>query len=338
VLIDAKVSLLGSNPSETVDEVASYLGVRRASVGGSRFLLNGRPYFLRGVLNQGYRASTLLANQGTAELRGEIELAKAMGFNTMRVHQKAEDPRLLYWADRLGLLLWAETGAAYEFSTTAVEQLTAEWVALVRRDRSHPSVVAWVPINESWGFPNLRTDPAQQNFAAGIAGLTRALDPGRPVMSNEGWEHVDSDILGVHDYTSDPLELQARYGDTATVRRSLDTPGDAAAGRVVALTDGQLVKFDDGEAPFVVSEFGGLSLRPASDAFTYTQVSSDSDLAALLQEMFAVLRSSPAVAGFCYTQLFDTGQETNGLVDERGEPKLPVETIRYIVTGEKESR
>jgi beta-galactosidase/beta-glucuronidase len=338
VLIDATVSLLDSQAGEAVDEVTSYLGVRSAGVGGSRFLLNGRPYFLRGVLNQGYRASTMLANQGTDELRAEIELAKAMGFNTMRVHQKAEDPRLLYWADRLGLLLWAETGAAYEFSSTAVEQLTAEWVALVRRDRSHPSVVAWVPINESWGLPNLRTDPAQRRFAAGIADLTRALDPSRPVMSNEGWEHVDSDILGVHDYSSDPLELRDRYGDAASVRRSLGAPSDAAAGRVVALTDAQLAKFDAGEAPFMVTEFGGLSLRPASDAFTYTHVSSDTDLAALLQEMFAALRSSPAVAGFCYTQLFDTAQETNGLADESGEPKLPIDTVRYIVTGEKEPR
>jgi hypothetical protein len=106
----------------------------------------------------------------------------------------------------------------------------------------------------------------------------------------------------------------------------------------VALTDAQLAKFDAGEAPFMVTEFGGLSLRPASDAFTYTHVSSDTDLAALLQEMFAALRSSPAVAGFCYTQLFDTAQETNGLADERGEPKLPIDTVRYIVTGEKEPR
>ncbi|BEP13308.1 glycoside hydrolase family 2 TIM barrel-domain containing protein [Acidothermaceae bacterium B102] len=338
VLLDATVSLHGAGPGAPLDEVTSYLGVRSAGVGGSRFLLNGRPYFLRGVLNQGYRAATLLANQGTHELRREVELAKAMGFNTMRLHQKAEDPRLLFWADRLGLLLWAETGAAYEFTSTAIEQLTAEWVALVRRDRSHPSVVAWVPINESWGLPQLRTDPAQRSFAAGIADLTRALDPGRPVMSNEGWEHVDSDILGVHDYTSDPAELRERYGDAATVRRSLEHPGDAAAGRVVALTAAQLAKFDAGNAPFMVSEFGGLSLRPASDAFAYTEVSSDSDLAALLQDMFVALRSSPAVAGLCYTQLFDTAQETNGLLDERGEPKLPIETVRYIVTGEKDPR
>ena len=173
VLIDATVSLVDSDSGAPVDTVASYFGIRRAGVGGGRFLLNGRPYFLAAVLNQGYRADTHLANAGTAQLRGEIELAKSMGFNAMRIHQKAEDPRILFWADRLGLLIWAEIGATYEFSATAVEQLTTEWLSLVRRDRSHPAVVAWVPINESWGLPNLGGDSAQRHFAAAIAGLTR---------------------------------------------------------------------------------------------------------------------------------------------------------------------
>ncbi|WP_308012353.1 glycoside hydrolase family 2 protein, partial [Actinacidiphila acidipaludis] len=115
------------------DTVDSYVGVRSAGVGGGAFLLNGHPYYVRSVLNQGYRPETQLANRGTAELRREVELIKAMGFNAVRVHQKAEDPRFLYWADRLGLLVWGETGAAYEFGVEAVELLTREWLDLVRR-------------------------------------------------------------------------------------------------------------------------------------------------------------------------------------------------------------
>jgi beta-galactosidase/beta-glucuronidase len=335
VLIDARVSLVDTTTETLLDEVTSYFGIRKVGVGGGRFLLNGCPYFLRGVLNQGYRAPTHLANRGTAELRGEIELAKAMGFNMMRVHQKAEDPRFLYWADRLGLLLWAETGAAYEFSTTAVEQLTAEWIALVRRDRSHPSVVAWVPINESWGLPNLGHDTAQQNFAAGIANLTRGLDPSRPVMSNDGWEHVNSDILGIHDYTDNPGTLAERYGAGRLTAARLREPGEATEGRILALTRSQVARFEDGKAPLVISEFGGLSLQSSPDAFAYTHVSSDTEYAALLHELFEALRSSPDVAGFCYTQLFDTAQETNGLAYQHGESKLPLDMVRYIVTGDK---
>lgn len=335
VLIDATVSIVNTGTGETVDAVDSYVGVRRVGVGGGRFLLNERPYYLRGVLNQGYRPQTHLANLGTDQLRSEIELAKAMGFNLVRLHQKAEDPRILYWADRLGMLVWGEIGAAYEFTTTAVDNLTQEWVAIVRRDRSHPSIVAWVPVNESWGLPDIADDAAQQDFAGGLARLTRSLDPSRPVMSNEGWEHVDSDILGVHDYTNSAEELTERYGDRARFASELRIPGPAAAGRIPAVTAHQAAMFEAGDAPLIVSEFGGLSLQSASGSFAYTHVSSDGELAALLKDLFAALRSSRAVAGFCYTQLFDTAQETNGLADAGGEPKLPLETVRYVVTGEK---
>lgn len=334
VLLDATVSLSDAGNGAPVDEVTSYLGIRRIGVGGGRLLLNGLPYFLRAVLNQGYRASTHLANRGTEELRAEVELAKAMGFNGMRIHQKVEDPRILYWADRLGLLVWGEIGAGYEYSPTAIQDLTVEWLAAVRRDRGHPCIAAWVPVNESWGVPNLARDPAQRDFVAGLAALTRGLDPSRPVMTNEGWEHVDSDILGVHDYTSDPGRLAERYGRPL---EHLDRPGDAAAGRVVALTPGQVEKFAAGRAPLMVSEFGGLALHSPRDSFAYTYVTSDNELATLLQELFESLRSSRPVAGFCYTQLLDTGQETNGLADERREPKLPLESIRFIVTGEKDA-
>jgi len=335
VLIDAKLSLANAANATVLDEATSYFGIRKVGVGGGRFLLNGRAYFLRGVLNQGYRGSTHISNRGTNELRGEIELAKAMGFNAMRIHQKAEDPRALYWADRLGLLVWGEIGAAYEFSATAVQQLTTEWVTIVRRDRSHPSVVAWVPINESWGLPNLSHDAAQQHFAMGIANLTRAIDPSRPVLSNEGWEHVDSDILGLHDYTNDPGALAERYGEDRMTAARLSQPGDAAEGRVAALTRSQVERFTAGQAPLMITEFGGLSLQSSPDAFAYTHLSSDTEYAALLHELFDALRSNPSVAGFCYTQLFDTAQETNGLADQGGESKLPIDTVRYIVTGDK---
>ncbi|MFF3151581.1 glycoside hydrolase family 2 protein, partial [Streptomyces sp. NPDC057927] len=200
-LIDARVTVRDAATSEVLDTVDSYVGLRSAGVGRGAFLLNDRPYYVRSVLNQGYRPDTLIANSGTAELRREVELIKAMGFNAVRVHQKAEDPRFLYWADRLGLLVWGEAGAAYEYGAEAVELLTREWLDMVRRDRSHPSIVTWVPVNESWGCSDIANDPAQQAYTVALANLTRALDPTRPVMSNEGWEHTDSDIMGVHDYS-----------------------------------------------------------------------------------------------------------------------------------------
>ena len=119
----------------------------------------------------------------------------------MRIHQKIEDPRFLYWCDQLGLMVWGEIANAYEYSPQAVDRLTREWLSAVKRDRSHPSIVTWVPINESWGVSDIALRRDQQDFATSLYYLTKAIDPTRPVISNEGWEHTISDIWGIHDYT-----------------------------------------------------------------------------------------------------------------------------------------
>ena len=138
-----------------------------------------------------------------------MELAKAMGFNGVRKHQKIEDPRYLYWADVLGLLVWEEMPSAYRFTSDSVERVTQEWTAAIDRDYSHPCIVAWVPINESWGVPNLPDIPAERHYVQALYHLTRTLDPTRPVIGNDGWESVATDIIGIHDYDADPGEARA---------------------------------------------------------------------------------------------------------------------------------
>jgi hypothetical protein len=261
-----------------------------------------------------------------------VELIKAMGFNAVRIHQKAEDPRFLYWADRLGLLVWGEIAGAYEFSFDAVALLTAEWTEVVRRYRSHPSVVVWVPLNESWGVQDISTVPAQQQFAQSLVSLTRALDPTRPAVSNEGWEHVDSDILGVHDYTTDPERLRDRYLDRRSVSNGV-LSGHGPQGRRVVLNDSQRERFLTGEAPLMVTEFGGVSMSQEEGSWGYEVVTSPEEFGTRLTGLFDALRASSEIAGFCYTQFMDTGQETNGLLTIEGKPKLPVTSIYQIVTG-----
>ena len=331
-LVDAQVVLRDRESGEPIDVVASYLGLREAGVGGGAFLLNGQPYYTRSVLNQGYRPQTHLASRGSDELRAEVEMIKAMGFNAVRVHQKAEDPRFLHWADRLGLLVWGEIAGAYEFSTDAVALLTAEWTQLVRRYRSHPSVVVWVPVNESWGVQDVSVVVAQQQFAQALVSLTRALDPSRPAVSNEGWEHVDSDILGVHDYTTDPETLRARYLDRQAANDAvLRTHGPQ--GRRVVLNESQRQRFLSGDAPLMITEFGGISMSQEEGSWGYEVITSPDEYAARLTALFDALRASSEIVGFCYTQFMDTGQETNGLLTADGKPKLPVTTIHQIVTG-----
>jgi beta-galactosidase/beta-glucuronidase len=331
-LVDVDVVLRDRESGQEIDSVGSYVGLRSVSVGGGSFELNGQPYYTRSVLNQGYREQTHLANLGTAELRGEVETIKSMGFNAVRIHQKAEDPRFLFWADRLGLLVWGETAGAYAFSPAAVSLLMTEWLDLVRRDRSHPCVVVWVPVNESWGVQDIATVVAQQQFARSLAGVTRALDPSRPVVSNEGWEHVDSDILGLHDYTVDPDHLRARYLDKrAAVEVALS--GHGPQGRRPIVGEAQVQAFLDGRAPLMVTEFGGISLSDDEETWGYGHVGSASEYAAVLGGLFEALRASTEVVGFCYTQYMDTGQETNGMLFADGTPKLDLETLHRIVTG-----
>ncbi|HZB96322.1 MAG TPA: glycoside hydrolase family 2 TIM barrel-domain containing protein, partial [Herpetosiphonaceae bacterium] len=150
-LIDAELTLLDGD--RVVDQVLSYAGLRSVGFANGRFLLNGRPYYLRLVLEQGYWPESHLAAPSVEALRHEVELTKALGFNGVRIHQKVEDPRFLYWCDRLGLLVWGEMANAFVFSPTAVERLAREWMEVVRRDYSHPCIVTWVPLNESWGVP-----------------------------------------------------------------------------------------------------------------------------------------------------------------------------------------
>lgn len=309
-----------------LDAVGSYLGLRSVGVSADRFLLNDRPLVVRAVLAQNYWPETHLAATD-AMLRREVELILALGFNTARVHQKAEDPRFLHWADRLGLMVWAETANAYAFDERAVRHLVTEWTDLVTRDRSHPSVVTWVPLNESWGVQHIAHDPRQQAYSRALADLTRALDGTRPVISNDGWEHTSSDIWTVHDYESDPTVLARRYGDRAAVDAML--AGSGPAGRPMS------AGMPAGARPVMLTEFGGVSLAAGgNDDWGYSMAD---DAQALEEQVGAILRavtSSEVLAGFCWTQLTDTGQEVNGLLRADREPKLPVEHVRRLVRGE----
>lgn len=322
-LVDARIRLVGADGA-LLDEVASYLGLRSAGVEAGRFLLNGYPTFVRSVLEQGYWPETHLAAPSADALRAEVQLIKDLGFNAVRLHQKAEDPRFLHWADRLGLLVWGEFGAAYAFSPTAVTRTVREWMDVVERDRSHPSLVTWVPVNESWGVQQIATEAAQRAFVRGIAELTRAIDPTRPVVSNDGWEHAGSDLLTVHDYRPTGAELETSYADADALERMIEGFGPA----------GRRISVDPLPRPLPavhVTEFGGITLASGPDSsWGYSTAGDATDFVARIGDLVRVLRASPVVAGYCYTQLTDTLQETNGLVGADRVPKASLEEFRAV--------
>ena len=323
-LIDAELTL--ERGDEVVDRVRSYTALRSVSVDGNHFVLNGRPYQLRLILDQGYWAESGLTAPDDAALKRDVELAKAMGFNGVRMHQKIADPRYLYWADHLGLLVWTEMPSAYRFTTSSIQRTTREWMAVIERDYSHPCVIAWVPFNESWGVPNLPNSAAERHYVRGLFHLTKTLDPTRPVVGNDGWESVATDIIGIHDYDSDPRRLWKRYRTDEIVPRLFrrERPG----GRSLVLEGKR-----HADQPLVLSEFGGITCSDSPDTWGYARVAKASELAARYVTLLETIHSLGIFAGFCYTQFADTYQEANGLLTADRRPKFPIADIFAATTG-----
>jgi hypothetical protein len=296
--------------------------------------LNGRPYPLRFVLDQGYWRDTGMTPPDDDALRRDIELTKAMGFNGVRKHQKVECPRYLYWADRLGLLVWEEMPSAYRYTTTAVQRTTREWIDVVIRDASHPCIVAWVPFNESWGVPNLPEVLAQRHFVQSLYHLTHTLDPSRLVIGNDGWESVATDIIGIHDYDDDPERLVARYSAISGIPQLFqrERPG----GRALTVGEGA----NPAQQPIMLTEFGGIACAAAGEpgGWGYSVANDPEDLAARYAALLGIVRRMSIFAGFCYTQLVDTYQERNGLLDADRRPKFPLERIADGTRGPRLTR
>jgi len=312
-LYEVDVSML-----DGTDRVVTYFGLRKVETKDGQLWLNGAPYIQRLVLDQGYFPGGLLTAGTDAELRRDIELAKSMGFNGARKHQKIEDPRWLYWADTLGFLVWAEMANFHERSPEAERRLTAEWSEAVVRDRHHPSIFAWVPVNESFGLGQV--PPAA--FLDHLYELTHALDGTRPVVSNDGWEHATSDLCTLHDYGS-PQELAERYRTVESAlapegrEHPIYLPGHAYHGE-----------------PIVVSEFGGIALA-GSGGFGWNEAAGPQALVTNYRDMVAALMAPGPVQGFCYTQLTDIEQEKNGLLTEDRQPKADPAVLRQITQTPK---
>lgn len=326
-LIDAELTLLDATGT-VLDRVGSYTAMRSVGTARDRVLLNGRPYFLRLVLAQNFWPRSHLAAPDPAAFEREVTLVKELGFNGIRLHQKVEDPRFLECCDRQGLLVWAELPAAYEFSARTVGRLTREWLEVLERDRSHPCIVAWVPFNESWGVPSLESSEQQAALVRALYHLTKAVDPDRLVIGNDGWEQPVGDLVTVHDYTSSGRALRERYGDAEAVRNTLENVRPHYRTVLLPTAERRL-------APVVVSECGGISFDAEQRAGWrgYGGVPTPERLLAGYRELVGALLAGTGLAGFCWTQLTDTGQERNGLLTAERVPKVPAERVRAVTAG-----
>ncbi len=306
------------------DHVRSYFGMRKIEVRGGKLYLNHRPYYQKLVLDQGYWKESLVTAPSDEAYQEDIRKAKTMGFNGCRKHEKAEDPRFLYWADRMGFLVWGAMASFWVYTPQAAAAFMREWADVIHRDYNHPCIVVWGMLNESWGVPHIGSDCRQQAFAKALYHMAHSLDSTRLVISNDGWETVDTDICAFHSYKHGEEGDMRQQELFAKSLKSAETMGEIVEKPLFA-----------GDTPYcgqpiVLSEFGGISISEEEEGWGYTSVGKNRFLEVYRRILRAVY-ASDILSGFCYTQLADIEQEINGLLTESHTYKFPPEKIREIM-------
>ena len=315
VLYDLKFIL--SDSSGVIDEVTSYIGLRSLSWDGPALLLNGKPVFQRLILDQGFYPDGLYTAPTDAELRSDIERSQAMGFNGARLHQKVFEERFLYWADKLGYLVWGEMAdwGLDLYRPETLDRFLTEWRTIVARDYNHPSIIGWCPFNERGG--DGLTGVVNQVYH-----ITKQLDKTRPVLDTSGYLHAgDTDVYDTHDYDQDPVTFTERHAPFANGSEPF-------------------INFPDRDAaykgqPYFVSEYGGIWWNPDQadeKAWGYgNRPQNEEEFITRFKGLTEALLQHPRMCGFCYTQLTDVEQEVNGLYTYDRKPKFDAAIIKAIV-------
>jgi hypothetical protein len=313
-LYDLKFTL--ARGSETVDEMSSYFGLRSVAMQGRSILINGKRVFQRLILDQGFYPDGEWTAPSDEELKKDIERSMAAGFNGARLHQKVFEPRYLYWADKLGYLVWGEfPNWGFDFRPADYSNYINEWNEALIRDRNHPSIIGWCPFNET----PIQAGELQQI----ICRQTKALDPSRPVLETSGWAHTIANplVLDDHDYNQAPATFRERWQEFFDPRSAERVPE-----RYRAAPSPQL----DCGVPFMVSEFGGIGWA-TEGGWGY------GDGPKTIEEFYnrygglvTALLDNPNLFGFCYTQLTDVEQEHNGLYYYDRRPKFDLKRLHDL--------
>jgi beta-galactosidase/beta-glucuronidase len=309
-LYDLKIILL--HDGRPVDQVNSYFGLREVTIRGAAILINGKPVFQRLILDQGFYPTGIWTAPSDEALRNDIKLSQAAGFNGARLHQKVFEPRFLYWADKLGYLIWGEfPNWGLDYAKTGIHlPVIDEWVEVLRRDRNHPSIIGWCPFNES--------GPVSGPLQKVVYDVTQAVDPSRPVIESSGWYHgvPNPDVLDAHDYDQNPATFRVKW--------------DKAFASTVLAREYHEDSRTNGFLPFFISEFGGIGWNVSGGWGYGASPKRLDEFYARFQGLVDAQLDNRHLFGYCYTQLTDVEQEQNGLYTYDRKPKFDVKRLHAI--------
>jgi hypothetical protein len=320
-LYDLKLTL--SSGKTTLDELSSYFGLRSVSIDGRSILINGKPVFQRLILDQGFYPEGLWTAPTDEALKNDIELCMACGYNGARLHQKVFEPRFLYWADKLGYMVWGESpNWGFNFKPEGYAAYVNEWTELLLRDRNHPSIIGWCAFNETNG--NVVADLQQMMW-----NVTKAVDSTRPAFETSGWTHTmpNPEVLDMHDYDGNAVSLRERWLGNLSVT-SVPRSIPARYGTLQALPA------KDRGIPFMVSEIGGIGWATGGGWGYGSGPQSLDEFYVRYKGTIDAMLDNPHLFGFCYTQLTDIEQEKNGLFYYDRKPKFDAKKLQEITSRE----
>ena len=324
-----------------IDEISSYVGMRKIHIEGNKVYLNNKPYYQRLVLDQGFYPDGIWTAPSDDALKKDIELSMAAGFNGARLHQKVFEERFHYWADKLGYITWGEA-SSWGMDCNDVEvarNFISEWTEILERDRNHPSILIWTPTNEEF-WPDREQYP---RFMTDLYNITKLIDPTRPFHGTSGGVHVKTDIWTLHSYSQDPVKLKEVLFKDGKMRSTPNYTVQSTQLNIgyngLKYTNQYVFPEYKNDMPYILDEFGGIKWNPAQQLEGTSQTSwgygepphsLDEFYARLEGQVKVVVSLSDYIWGYCYTQLTDVEQEQNGIYYYDRTPKFDMERIRSI--------
>ncbi len=305
-----------------IDRIFTYFGMRKVSIakapgGDYQYIyLNNRPVYLLGALNQSFNPEGVYTFLTDEAIRQDVERAKEFGFNFLRLHIKVDEPRLYYWADKLGLLFMCDIPNFGNYTETAKSRFEQTLRGNIARDYNHPSIISWCNFNETWGLGGnaYKEMTDRQEWVREMYHLAKSLDTTRLIEDNSPclYDHVETDINSWHFYINDYDRAKEHIANV--VAETYPGSGFNYAGDNV-----------QSDAPLINSEYGGISAGAG-----------DKDVSWCFKYLTNELRLHPKICGYIYTELQDIEWEHNGFmnydrsVKAFGYDYLDINTLDFI--------